>query len=454
MNRPRFTRLAAPSVRPRPASPKRLPRLEGMELRVLPSHAGTPPGHSDKAPAPPAAPSGPDRSQPPAADPAARAGPSDKATGPGPAKADNGNGNGGVPGNGKGNQVKQDGGPAAPGPGPQPSPGQQSQGKEPQASGDGSQAVASVDPGSGNAKENPGANEQAGGPGNSQDSPAPPAQGKTASDQAKSETAPSPGNGGANKGDEGSAAITPAVAASDAETARAPIAATESTAEAGTPLPTIETTSAPAARATASRGGTDGPSAEPIATAGAPATTTPAAAPASVAAVSARGPVVPADLTDAIIAVSSSVAGGLGGAVVAATPGPGIASHDPTTRVAVWAWTEAPAAVGDAPWSAVPVAELLATADEPVASSSEGPAAEAEPIPMGLGRIAESLRGNLAALDATLGHYLEGVDELRDLMADVATGARPFAWMMGAAVTVGAGDRGPSIGASSPKTGY
>jgi hypothetical protein len=150
--------------------------------------------------------------------------------------------------------------------------------------------------------------------------------------------------------------------------------------------------------------------------------------------------VIPADLVDMILAVSSSLSGGLGGAAISAAPGAGIASHDPLMPVTGWAWTEAPAAVADGSWAAVPAAaDSLAAADGSASSSSEGPGAEAEPMPLGLDRIAESLSGNLAALDAALGQYLDRVDDLGDIAADMVAGARPVAWMMGAAVAVGAG---------------
>ena len=114
-------------------------------------------------------------------------------------------------------------------------------------------------------------------------------------------------------------------------------------------------------------------------------------------------------------------------------------TRDPATIVAGSAWTEAPAAVGGSQAEAPAVAEPAATADASPVSPSEGSAAESEPVPLGLDRIAASLSVNLATLDAAIERCVDGVDDLGDLVADLLAGARPAAWMMGAAATVAAG---------------
>ena len=143
-------------------------------------------------------------------------------------------------------------------------------------------------------------------------------------------------------------------------------------------------------------------------------------------------------LGDAPSAGVSFVAG-LDRSVVAPAAGILLPSRDPAAIVAGWAWTEPPAEVGGS-WAEAPAAsEAAATADASSVSPSEGPAAEAEPVPLGLDRIAASLRVDLATLDAAIERGVEGVDDLGDLIADLLAGARPAARILGAAAAVAAG---------------
>jgi hypothetical protein len=157
----------------------------------------------------------------------------------------------------------------------------------------------------------------------------------------------------------------------------------------------------------------------------------------AVAAASTPRVAVAADLLVGVPPAGPTSVGGLD-ASTAVAAGTVLPMRDPVAIVAGWAWTAAPAAVGGS-WSEAPDAAASPVSETADVSPSLGAGAEAEPLPLGLDRVAASLSVNLAALDAAIERWIGGGDELDGLVADLLAGARPAAWMMGAAAAVAAG---------------